>query len=105
MTTPAPLSVLIVDDEAPARSRMQDLLADCALQVPLVVAGEAANGRSALEQVTARPVDVVLLDVRMPEMDGIATLTEIKRIAPQTEVIILTGADPNDAASFECAGE
>ena len=80
MSAPAPLSVLIVDDEAPARSRMRDLLEDCAAQVPLAVAGEAASGRTALEHVTARHVDVILLDVRMPEMDGIEVAQHLQRL-------------------------
>ena len=43
------LRVVIVDDEAPARQRLRDLLADCAGEVPHTVAGEAADGRSALD--------------------------------------------------------
>ncbi|MGH6691668.1 MAG: LytR/AlgR family response regulator transcription factor, partial [Gammaproteobacteria bacterium] len=66
-----PLRVVIVDDEQPARSRLKELLADCAAELPLVVAGEAANGPAAIELLAADPADVVLLDVRMPEMDGI----------------------------------
>ena len=101
MTTPAPLSVLIVDDEAPARSRMQDLLADCAVEVPLVVAGEAANGRSALEKVTARPVDVVLLDVRMPEMDGIEVAQHLQQLEHPPAVIFTTAYDAYAIRAFE----
>ena len=43
------LRVMIVDDEAPARNRLRDLLGDCALKMPLEIAGEADNGRRALE--------------------------------------------------------
>jgi hypothetical protein len=49
MSVNQPLRVLIVDDEAPARSRVRDLLLDCALKLPLEIAGEAENGRRALE--------------------------------------------------------
>jgi two-component system response regulator AlgR len=66
-----PLRVAIVDDEAPARSRMRDLLGECAGELPLTVVGEAVNGIAALELLAREPADVVLLDVRMPEMDGI----------------------------------
>jgi len=65
------LQVVIVDDEAPARSRLRELLADCAEELSLTVAGEAASGPEAIELLAAAPADVVLLDVRMPEMDGI----------------------------------
>ena len=72
--SPAMLSVLIVDDEAPARARLRDLLADIAAEVPNAVVGEAANGVLALEALEAlegRQVDVLLVDIRMPRMDGI----------------------------------
>jgi two-component system response regulator AlgR len=101
MIAPAPLSVLIVDDGAPARSRMRDLLADCAAQVPLAVAGEAANGRAALEQVGARPVDVVLLDVRMPEMDGIELAQHLQRLDRPPAVIFTTAYDAYAIRAFE----
>ena len=101
MTTPAPLSVLIVDDEAPARSRMHDLLADCAADVPLVITGEAANGRAALEAAGARPVDVVLLDVRMPEMDGIEVAQHLQRLEHPPAVIFTTAYDAYAIRAFE----
>ena len=101
MTVPAPLSVLIVDDEAPARSRMRDLLADCGAQVPLAVAGEAANGRAALEQAAARAVDVVLLDVRMPEMDGIEVAQHLQRLEHPPAVIFTTAYDAYAIRAFE----
>ena len=101
MNVPAPLSVLIVDDEAPARSRMHDLLADCAADVPLVVMGEAANGRTALEEAGARPVDVVLLDVRMPEMDGIEVAQHLQRLEHPPAVIFTTAYDAYAIRAFE----
>jgi two-component system response regulator AlgR len=101
MNVPAPLSVLIVDDEAPARSRMHDLLDDCAADVPLVVTGEAANGRTALEEAGARPVDVVLLDVRMPEMDGIEVAQHLQRLEHPPAVIFTTAYDVYAIRAFE----
>jgi two-component system response regulator AlgR len=101
MTAPAPLSVLIVDDEAPARSRMRDLLSDCGALVPLTVTGEAANGRAALEQVSAHAVDVVLLDVRMPEMDGIEVAQHLQRLERPPAVIFTTAYDAYAIRAFE----
>ena len=66
VASPSTLSVLIVDDEAPARARLRDLLADIAAEVPNAVVGEAANGVLALEAIEGRAVDVMLLDIRMP---------------------------------------
>jgi len=57
----APLRVLIVDDEVPARRRLRDLLADCAGALPLACVGEAANGREALELLHAVSADLVSL--------------------------------------------
>ena len=76
MNSPAPLSVMIVDDEAPARARLRDLLADVAGEQPNTVVAEAGNGLLALEAIagligTGVNVDVVLVDIRMPTMDGI----------------------------------
>ncbi|KYH43435.1 response regulator transcription factor [Branchiibius sp. NY16-3462-2] len=56
----------------------------------LEVVAEAGTGREALAQVSASAPDVVLMDVRMPEMDGIAATAQITRTSPQTRVIILT---------------
>jgi len=77
--TPPVLRVAIVDDEAPARSRLRDLLADCAEQQPLEIVGEADSGADALELVSAQPTDVVLLDIRMPGMDGIETAQHLRK--------------------------
>jgi two-component system response regulator AlgR len=101
MTAPAPLGLLIVDDEAPARSRMRDLLADCAADVPFVIVGEAANGRAALEVASAGAVDVVLLDVRMPEMDGIEVAQHLQGIERPPAVIFTTAYDAYAIRAFE----
>lgn len=94
-----PLRVLIVDDEAPARSRMRDLLADIGAALPVVVAGEAANGREALE--LAAGTDVVLLDVRMPGMDGIEVAQHLQKLDPPPAVIFTTAYDAYALQAFE----
>jgi two-component system, LytTR family, response regulator AlgR len=101
MTEPPLLRVLIVDDEAPARSRMRDLLADCAQEIPLVVTGEAAGGRAALEMLAAASADVVLLDIRMPEMDGIELAQHVQKLEPPPGVIFATAYDAYAIRAFE----
>ena len=96
-----PLKVAIVDDEAPARSRLRDLLADCAEQLPLEIVGEADNGEDALALVTAQPTDVVLLDIRMPGMDGIETAQHLRKFEPPPSVIFTTAYDAYALKAFE----
>jgi len=96
-----PLRILIVDDEAPARSRLKDLLADCARNVPLEVVGEAANGREALVAVAGRAVDVVLLDVRMPGMDGIEVAQHLQGLERPPAVVFTTAYDAYAIKAFE----
>lgn len=96
-----PLRVVIVDDEAPARSRMRDLLADCAQQLPLTVEGEAESGRAALALLAQRKADVVLLDVRMPEMDGIEVAQHLQKLDDPPAVIFTTAYNAYAIRAFE----
>jgi two-component system response regulator AlgR len=79
-TVELPLRVFIVDDEPPARNRLRDLLLDCGEQLPLQVVGEAGNGQEALERLMVTPADVVLMDIRMPQMDGIELAQHLNRL-------------------------
>jgi len=79
-------TVLLVDDEAEFRDLLEKRLRK--RNLGLLSAG---SGEEALELVAREPVDVVVLDVRMPGMDGRETLREIKRLKPEVEVIMLTG--------------
>ena len=101
MTGEHKLRVLIVDDEAPARSRLRDLLADCALSLPLEIAGDAANGREALEMLARCDADVVLLDIRMPEIDGIEVAQHILKLDDPPAVIFTTAYDAYALKAFE----
>ncbi|MGZ8304038.1 MAG: LytR/AlgR family response regulator transcription factor, partial [Telluria sp.] len=65
------LNVMIVDDEPPARARLGQVLRDCSAQVSLQVIGEAEGGIRGLEEADRLRPDVVLLDVNMPDMNGI----------------------------------
>lgn len=97
----AALRVLIVDDEAPARSRMRDLLADVGVKLPVTIAGEAANGREALRVAETGVVDVVLLDVRMPGMDGIELAQHLQKLERPPAVIFATAYDDYAIRAFE----
>jgi len=96
-----PLRVLIVDDEAPARSRMRDLLADVSVALPVMIAGEAATGRDALQIAGAGGVDVALLDVRMPGMDGIELAQHMQKLEPPPAVIFTTAYEAYAIQAFE----
>ncbi|MGC8720624.1 MAG: sigma-54-dependent transcriptional regulator [Thermodesulforhabdaceae bacterium] len=78
--------VLLVDDEAEFLETLIKRLRKRKMQVDAVPSGEEA-----LAYIQNNPVDVVVLDVRMPGMDGIQTLSAIKAIHPLVEVIMLTG--------------
>ena len=95
------LRVVIVDDEAPARQRLRDLLSDCAAEIPITVAGEAASGRAALELLAREPADVVLLDIRMPEMDGIEVAQHLQKLDRPPAVVFATAYDAYAIRAFE----
>ncbi|MFN3543398.1 MAG: LytR/AlgR family response regulator transcription factor [Thiobacillus sp.] len=96
-----PLRVFIVDDEAPARRRLRDVLEDCAAELPVAVVGEADNGLDALNQVQRQPVDAVLLDIRMPGMDGLECAAHLNRLSPAPAVIFSTAYDAYACQAFD----
>lgn len=98
---PMPLRVLIADDEAPARSRLRDLLADCEATLPLSIVGEAASGAQAIELAARECADVVLLDIRMPGMDGIETAQHLRTLDHPPAVIFTTAYDAYALKAFE----
>ena len=79
-TITLPLTVFIVDDETPARNRLKEMLADCAAQFPLQLVGEAGNGQEALDKLAETPAEVVLMDIRMPQMDGIELARHLNKL-------------------------
>lgn len=101
MTAAPALRVLIVDDEAPARNRIRDLLSDCALKMPIEIAGEAENGKRALALLPECEADVVLLDVRMPDMDGLEVAQHIRKLDEPPTVIFTTAYDVYALKAFE----
>ena len=78
--------VLVVDDEDDFRETIVKRL-----QKRKMTAQGAESGEKALDLIDAQPFDVVVLDVKMPGLDGIETLREIKKRKPLIEVILLTG--------------
>ena len=78
--------VLLVDDETEFLETLVKRLRKRKLDVT-----SAESGKEALQMLQQNPVDVVVLDVRMPDMDGLETLKEIKKLRPAVEVIMLTG--------------
>jgi len=89
--------VLIVDDHTVVRQGLRFLLAQ---QGDIEVIGEAADGREAIETVRDQVPAVVLLDLLMPNTDGLTALREIKRLSPATQVVILT-SHHGDAGLFD----
>jgi len=96
-----PLRLLIVDDEAPARRRLRDVLADCADQLSVDIVGEAESGLDALTQVQQQPVDAVLLDIRMPGMDGLECAGHLNRLAAPPAIIFSTAYDAYACQAFD----
>jgi len=85
--------VLIADDDDLMRAGLAELLT---VDPEIEVAGQAATGREAVEQARRLTPDVVLMDVRMPDLDGIAATRELARAAPGVRVLILTTFEQDD---------
>jgi two-component system, LytTR family, response regulator AlgR len=92
------LKVLIADDEAPARERLRRLLTDIGEQA---LTAEATNGMQALELAQSEKPDVVLLDIRMPGMDGIEAATHLASLETPPAVVFVTAFDEYALAAFD----
>jgi DNA-binding NarL/FixJ family response regulator len=82
-----PIRVLIVDDHEIVREGLQTLLSE---EADILVVGQAANGSEALAQAAATRPDVILMDLVMPEMDGIQATAQVRRAQPASQVLVLT---------------
>jgi DNA-binding NarL/FixJ family response regulator len=93
-----PISVVIVDDHTVVREGLRTLVE---LEEDLSVVGEAQNGRKAVALVKSLRPDVVLMDIAMPELNGLEATRQILAILPQTRILMLTAH--NDDAYVESA--
>jgi two-component system response regulator AlgR len=92
------LRVLVVDDEPPARERLCSMLAETG---EFEVAGEAGNGETALDLVDRLTPDIVLLDVRMPGIDGLEVARQLAMLPEPPAVIFTTAFDEYALQAFE----
>jgi len=92
------VKVLIVDDEKPARDRLRQLIADFG---NYEVVAEAANGEQALSMAATHDPDVVLLDIRMPGVDGIETAHHLNAMETPPAVVFTTAYDEYAIDAFE----
>lgn len=91
----AMIKILIADDHAIVRAGLKQFLTG---RDDMEVAGEAETGRQALEMIRANEYDVVLLDISMPDQNGVDILRRLKRIKPDLPVLILSGFPENQYA-------
>jgi len=83
------INLLVADDHAVIREGVTSMLKGSEIQV----VAEASTGNQAIEQAMKLKPDVVLLDVRMPDTDGLEALERIADRSPRTKVVIFTGHD------------
>jgi two-component system, LytTR family, response regulator AlgR len=92
------LNILIADDETPARNRLRDLLADID---NVTVVAEAKNGKEAIDLALETKPDLMLLDIRMPLMDGIEAAQHAQKLAPAPHIIFTTAFDAYAIKAFD----
>jgi len=97
----APISVLIVDDHPVVRQGLRALLQ---VQDGIEVAGETGDGATALTLAAEREPDVILLDLKLPGLDGLAVLSELRARATRSRVLILTSVTDHAAAAAAIRG-
>jgi len=85
--------ILVVDDEAAIRESLKDWLMEDGYEV-----GLAVNGLDAVSSVEEQNWDIILLDLKMPEMDGIEAMEKIKAVSPDSEIIMMTAFATIDTA-------
>jgi DNA-binding response OmpR family regulator len=86
-------NILIVDDENVARQSLTDILKLEGYNV-----ASAANGQAAIEHIRTHPIDLMIVDLRMPAMDGLDVIQVVNQASPDTEIILLTAHGSTDSA-------
>lgn len=87
------IRVLLVDDQALFREGLETLLS---VQPDIEVVGQAADGLEAVQQALVLVPDVVLMDLRMPRLDGVTATQRLLKVRPETQVIVLTTFDDDE---------
>jgi two-component system response regulator AlgR len=95
------MKIFIVDDEDPARERLKVLLGDIAGQLPTTVVGEARNGVQAIERLPESGAEVVLVDIKMPGMDGLELARHLGRLERAPRIVFVTAHDRHAVEAFE----
>ena len=88
-----PVRVLVVDDQQLMREGLASLLS---IQPGIEIVGAAANGREAVEQAQHLSPDIILMDVRMPVMDGVTATQQVRQQLPSCQVLMLTTFDDDE---------
>lgn len=87
------IRILLVDDQSIVREGLASLLET---QSDLEIVGEAENGKIAVERSLELQPDVILMDIRMPVMDGVAAIRQLRKQAPEIKILVLTTFDDDD---------
>jgi len=86
-------NILVVDDEPVARQSMTDIL-----KLEGYLVASAPNGQAAVEHVRTHPVDLMIVDLRMPGMDGLEVVQVVNQVSPETEIVLLTAFGSTETA-------
>ncbi|MEK6243811.1 MAG: LytTR family DNA-binding domain-containing protein [Pseudomonadota bacterium] len=95
------LRIFIADDEAPARARLKELLADIRGEIATTVVGESANGLEVIDRLPGSAAQVLLLDIQMPGMGGIELARHLCALENAPAVIFVTAHDRHAVEAFE----
>jgi two-component system, LytTR family, response regulator AlgR len=95
------LRIFIADDEAPARARLKELLADIGGEVPTTVVGESASGLEVIERLPGSAAQVLLLDIQMPGMGGIELARHLCALEHAPAIIFVTAHERHAVEAFE----